>query len=102
MGKGYDKRAKVTRIFLADYQFLKQFSIGAGVSMAEALHELIIGLKPKAEPVTERVTELVTEPMPLSRVKMPVAIRVRLQPTFATNGSKVTADRIKLGGVKYA
>jgi len=92
--KRYDSKHKVTRILLADYQLLKQFSISAGVSMAEALHELIVGLKPKAEPIAE--------PMPLSRVKMPVALRVRLQPTFATNGSKVTADRIKLGGVKYA
>lgn len=94
----YDKRVKNTRIHLADWQFLKKFSIGAGVSMADALHQLIIGVKPKAEPVAERVTE----PIPVSRVKIPVAIRVRLQPTFATNGSKVATDRIKLGGVRYA
>lgn len=98
MGKGYDKKCKVTRIFLADYQLLKNFSNKAGISMAEALHKLVTGLASKAEPITEPVTEL----MPDLRVTMPVAIRVRLQPTFATNGSKVAADRIKLGGVKYA
>jgi len=52
MGKGYEKKYKVTRISLADYLFVKQFSIGAGVSMSEALHQLIIRDKPKAEPVS--------------------------------------------------
>ena len=49
----YDSKEKNTRIHLADYLFVKQFSIGAGVSMAEALHQLIVGVKPKAEPKPE-------------------------------------------------
>jgi len=99
----YDKRVKNTRIHLADWLFLKKFSIGAGVSMADALHQLIIGVKPKAKPMP--IPELVTKPMPIATaygVKIPVAIRVRLQPTIATNGSKVATDRIKLGGIRYA
>ncbi|GAI83268.1 unnamed protein product, partial [marine sediment metagenome] len=41
MGKGYEKRYKVTRILLADYQLLKSLSQAAGISMAEALHKII-------------------------------------------------------------
>jgi len=104
--KRYDSKYKVTRIWLADYQLLKQFSIAAGVSMAEALHELIIKEKPKAKPVAEPITEPVAESiqmtMPAFKVMAPVALRLRLQPTIATNGSKVAADRIKLGGIRYA
>lgn len=108
MGKGYEKKYKVTRISLADYQFVKQFSIGAGVSMSEALHQLIIREKPKAEPVSPAQIHMpvtMAESMPVTTaygVKIPVAIRVRLQPTIATNGSKIATDRIKLGGVRYA
>ncbi len=36
--KRYDGKHRVTRIFLADYQLLKELSQLAGVSMAEALH----------------------------------------------------------------
>lgn len=96
--RNYDKKVKLTRILLSDYLLLKNFSNKAGLSMAEALHKLVTGLASKAEPVAEPIAE----PIPDLRVTMPVAIRVRLQPTFATNGSKVAADRIKLGGVKYA
>lgn len=39
--KNYDKRVKQTRILLADYLVLKEFSESAGISMAEALHEFI-------------------------------------------------------------
>jgi len=101
--RNYDKRVKNTRIHLADWLFLKKFSIGAGVSMADALHQLIIGVKPKAEPAkAEPVTEPVTEPIPVSRVKIPVAIRVRLQPAIATNGSKSAIFRIQPKGGRYA
>jgi len=96
----YDSKHKLTRILLADYLFVKQFSIGAGVSMAEALHQLIIGVKPKAKPVTEPVPELVTEPVtqPAFRVKVPVAFRVRSEPTITVNGTKHSAFVVKPKG----
>lgn len=40
--KRYDSKYRVTRIFLSDYQALKAISQQAGISMAEALHKLII------------------------------------------------------------
>lgn len=48
--RNYDKRVKQTRIVLEDYLLLKVFAQRLGVSMSEALHKLIIGLKPQPEP----------------------------------------------------
>lgn len=48
MGKGYEKKYKVTRVNLGDYLILKDISQAADISMAEALHRLIVGnLKPE-------------------------------------------------------
>ena len=108
MGKGYEKKYKVTRISLADYLFVKQFSIGAGVSMSEALHQLIIRDKPKAEPVSPAQIHMpvtMAESIPVTtayKVTAPVAIPYRPQPVLATNGSKSVAFRIKPKGVRNA
>jgi hypothetical protein len=95
MGKGYEKKHKVTRILLADYLLLKAFSLRAGVSMSEALHKIIIGWlkpEPKPKPITEPVTK------PAFTVKVPVALRVRPQPVFAVNGHKAGVFVIKPKG----
>ncbi|MBA7556195.1 hypothetical protein ES705_48894 [subsurface metagenome] len=94
MGKGYDKRVKGTRVFLADYQLLKQFSQRAGISMAEALHKLIAGkLRPEPEPV-----ELVEVPVIAAR-SMPV-IAIKSTPVIVVNGHKAGVVVIKPRGGK--
>ena len=98
--KRYDSKYKVTRIFLADYLLLKQLAQIAGVSMAEALHLAITDRARQERVVTPR-TQI---PIPLTtayQVTTPVALRVKLQPTIATNGSKRAAFRIKTKGVRY-
>ncbi|MBA7712692.1 hypothetical protein ES703_121679 [subsurface metagenome] len=100
--KRYDSKHKVTRIFLADYQLLKGWSRQAGISMAEALHRLIehqAQLPLMTRVATKPAFEVVTQPA--FPVSAPVALRVRSLPTIATNGSKVTAFRIKSKGVRY-
>ncbi|MBA7582047.1 hypothetical protein ES708_23967 [subsurface metagenome] len=99
MGKGYEKKFKVTRVALADYLLLKGFAQAAGVSMAEALHKLIAGLKPGPKPEPEPVP--VTEPIPSYVVTAKVAGGYILHPLIVTNGSKIPAFRIKQGGAKY-
>ncbi|GAI59539.1 unnamed protein product [marine sediment metagenome] len=64
--KNYDKRVKNTRILLSDYLLLKEFAQRAGVSMSEALHKIITGLAPKAEP------EPVASKSPAQIPKIPV------------------------------
>lgn len=94
----YDKKVKQTRIFLSDYLLLKEFSRRAGVSMAEALHKLIIGLKPEPKPGA-----ITTTPAPSAQVTgIPVPVlRVVPVTTMVTNGSKVAAFRIKTGVTRY-
>lgn len=92
MGKGYELKVKVTRIFLADYLVLRKLSIEAGISMAEALHKLITQqLKPSAESIIPLLTYL-TRGSTRSSTRGTTAI--------ATNGSKAAAFRIKPGGVR--
>ena len=105
--KRYDSKYKVTRIWLADYQLLKQFSIGAGVSMAEALHKLITreDHKEPVSPAQIRMPVTMAELIPVTtayKVKSPVALPYRPQPVLATNGHKGVAFRIKPKGVRNA
>jgi len=85
MGKGYDKKCKVTRIFLTDYLLLKGYAQEAGVSMAEALHSIITRdwamSKRKREPVAVATK-------PIFRVKSPVILRASPHPILTTNGHK--------------
>jgi len=93
MGKGYELKVKVTRVFLDDYLVLKSMSIQAGISMAEALHKLITR---QLEPSPEEVVA----PKPTYRVKVPMAFLVRPQPIIVTNGHKTGIFVIKpKGGV---
>jgi len=103
MGKGYDKKCKVTRIFLADYLLLKGYAQKAGVSMAEALHTIITKdwamAKRKTRPVAEPVA-VATKPTFIARVKAPVALRARPEPILTINGNKAGLFVIKpKGGV---
>jgi len=97
--KRYDKKVRLTRILLSDYLLLKGFAQKAGVSMAVALHRLIEHVAqlplPKPEPV------VVPKSQPTFQVSAPVALRIRSQPTIATNGGGFAAFRIKPKGVRY-
>ncbi|MBA7684434.1 hypothetical protein ES703_92829 [subsurface metagenome] len=95
MGKGYDKKVKVTRILLADYLALKRISQLAGISMPEALHRLIEhqAQLPLLDMRAKPASVIATKAMPAFR-SAPVI-------TIATNGSKVPAFRIKPGRVRY-
>jgi len=91
--KRYDSKHKVTRIFLDDYLVIKGWARQADISMAEALHKLITRQPlPEAKPVAK----------PAFKVTGPgIALRIKPQPIIATNGSKVTAFRIKPKEVRY-
>ncbi len=99
--RNYDKRVKQTRIFLDEYYVVRGISRQAGISMAEALHKLLVGRIPEAKPVTKPLTILPaispTFRVPVARV----ALRYSSQPAIATNGSKVPALGIKSKGVRY-
>ena len=64
--KNYDKKVKITRILLSDYQILKAISQQAGISMAETLHRLI--------------EHQAQTPM--------MAFQVKAHPVISTNGNK--------------
>ncbi len=99
----YDKKYKVMRVRAGDYAFVAEVSRKAGVSMAEALH-LVILQKDQATNVSPQQI-----PMPAFRVASISAIRVasipaiRVEPvtTMATNGSKGAAFVIKPKGVRH-
>lgn len=94
--------SRIVRINVGTYQLLRELSRIRGITIAEAL-DLAITDRVRQEAVT--VTPRTQMPMPLTtayRVTAPVAIRVRLQPTIATNGSKAAAFRIKPKGVRHA
>lgn len=96
--------SRVIRIGLKTYELLRELSLKLNLTMAEALDKLITSQR---EPTRQAsVTQPVTQPafevrtQPAFEVTGPVALRLRLQPTIATNGSKVTAFRIKPKGVR--
>ncbi|MBA7552728.1 hypothetical protein ES705_45300 [subsurface metagenome] len=80
----YDKKVKTTRVFLADYLALKRISQVAGVSMAEALHELIIRQEHKPEPELEQMPMI---PVTVAR-SAPVATARRRSTPVTTNFSR--------------
>jgi len=93
--KRYDNKHKLTRILLADYLLLKKLATSAGVSMAEALHKLIVKqAEPEPEPIAKSVTQ------PVFRVKSPVVFQVSPNPIIVANGHKAGVFVIKpKGGV---
>jgi len=98
----YDKKSRMCRVFLADYLAIKDLSQRAGVTMAEAFHNLLTK-RIKPEPVTEPVTEPAYRIIPSQayRVTPSQAYRALGTTVMATNGSKPVAFRIKPKGVSY-
>lgn len=98
--------SKVIRISLSTYLLLKELSLVAGVTMAEAVDQLLARqAEPKAKPIAEPVAIAtkpafrVTTPIALP-VTAPVAYRSGPITAIATNGSKVAAFRIQSKGVR--
>jgi len=78
--KRYDLKHKLTRILLGDYLVLKRISQAAGVSMAEALHQLI-----------EHQAQLpLPEPKPRPE---PEPVAVATKPAFRVESTPVTRAR---------
>ncbi len=90
--RNYDKRVKQTRIFLDEYYVVRGISRQAGISMAEALHRLLVGRIPEAKPISLPALRI-----PVARV----ALRYASQPAIVANGSKGTAFGIESKGVRY-
>jgi hypothetical protein len=94
--RNYDKRVKQTRVFLDDYYVVKGLSRQLGISMAEALHKLLVGRIPEAKPRARPVTQPAFK-VPVARV----ALRMRRQverPVLVTNGHKAGVFVIKPKG----
>ncbi|MBA7712649.1 hypothetical protein ES703_121632 [subsurface metagenome] len=102
--KNYDKKVRQTRILLSDYLILKSIAQKAGVSMSQALHRLIEhqAQLPLLDRIARPVSVIATQPG-LSGItaKSVPALRTALVTSIATNGSKLSAFRIKTGRVKY-
>jgi hypothetical protein len=90
--RNYDRRVKQTRIFLDEYYVVRGMSRRLGISMAEALHKLLVGRIPEAEPISQPALRI-----PVARV----ALRCASAAAIITNGSKRTALGIKSKGVRY-
>ena len=84
---------RTVRVNIGDWQWLNSLSQSLGVTVAEAFHKVVTGQDHKAEPQRQI-------PLLDFRIVAPVAKGYRLQPTIATNGSKIAAFRIKTKGVK--
>ncbi|MBA7706145.1 hypothetical protein ES703_114992 [subsurface metagenome] len=105
MGKGYEKKYKVTRILLEDYLLLKGFAQKAGVSMAEALHTIITrdwAMANKAKPVavatkpafgvrTPIIAQMSLNPILKAEVE---STNVQLRATVAKGGSSNGAKQV--------
>jgi len=100
MGRGYEKRYKVTRILLADYIIIKEFARKAGLSMAETLHRLIAKQVPEAKPIVRpaiqpafRVPVAIARSTPIStarRRSTPVTASFSREVENVTNGHRQT------------
>lgn len=87
--RNYDRRVKQTRIFLDDYFVVRGLSRQAGISMAEALHKLLVGRIPAIQPALK---------VPVARI----ALQYASEPSvLATSGSRGTTFGIKTQGVRY-
>lgn len=76
----YENKHKVTRIFLADYLVLKEFSQKAGLSMAEALHTII-------------TREEQERPVETSQTRLPLEVIALSTPVTITKSAPVTRAR---------
>jgi len=90
-------KSKVIRVNIGDWHWLNSLSRELGITVAQAFHKVVMRQEPEPKPGPK------PEPaqMPLITVaKIPVALRVRSQPTLTTNGHKAGVFVIKpKGGV---
>ena len=92
--KNYDKRVKGTRILLADYLILREYAQRAGVSMAEALHTIIVNQAPETITIPRTripVTVIEAKPKLVNRPILP-------KPAISVNGDKHVSIAIKSKG----
>ncbi len=88
---------RTVRVNIGDWQMLLTLAQTLETTVAEAFHRLI------TEQARRKVFSVPKSqiPMPTYQVTAPVALRLRLQPTIATNGNKAVAFRIKPKGARY-
>ena len=99
--KNYDKKVKNTRILLADWLLLKSIAQNAGVSMSEALHKLIVGLKPEPKPVAVATKPAVRVTAPgIARVTAPGIAQISLNPPILKARSMSTNVQLRATVVK--
>ena len=114
--KRYDKKVKLTRILLGDYLVLKELSVQLGVSMAEALHKIIIRqavpepehahptpvLTARSTPVIAATAAPVTaaRSTPVLTARSTPVIAATAAPVIAVNGNKAGIIVIKPKGGK--
>ncbi|MBA7552713.1 hypothetical protein ES705_45285 [subsurface metagenome] len=101
----YDKKSKMCRIYLADYLAIKAVSQGAGITMAEALHKLVVGkLKPEPEPepviAARSMPVIAARSTPVIAARSTPVIAVRSTPVIAVNGNNAGVIVIKPRGGK--
>jgi len=105
--KRYDKKSRMCRVLLADYLAIKALSKRAGITMAEAFHNLLTK-RIEPEPAPKPATEPAPVAVPISRVSAPIFLRVRSHPALqvsshpaiAVNGNKAGVLVIKPKGGK--
>jgi len=88
MMKNYDKKVKQTRILLSDYLLLKGFAQKAGISMSEALHE-IIAEQSKGDPAQFTMFEVMTCPVIIPNGSKPLYSRTRPELRFEVKAKGV-------------
>jgi len=94
--------SRVIRISLRTYKLLKELSLLAGVTMAEAVDQLLAKqakLKPEPVAMATKPAFRVTTPVALP-VKAPIAYRSGPITALATNGHRAVAFRIQPKGVR--
>ncbi len=88
-------KSRTVRVNIGDWRLLMMMSKRAEISMAEALHKLLIQQVPGAKPMIRPAIQ------PVYRVPVAqVALRYASQPAIATNGNKGIALGIKSKGVR--
>ncbi len=92
MGKGYEKKCKVTRIFLADYFLLKELSNEFNISMAEALHKVITraDLKKPVHPAQIRLPVTMARSIPVTGARSIPVTGARSTPVTKARSTPVT------------
>lgn len=89
---------RTVRVNVGDWQMLLTLAQTLDTTVAEAFHRLITEQAKRKELAVSK-SQI---PMTIFDVTAPVALRLRLKPTIATNGNKAVVFRIRPKGVRYA